>query len=65
MGKTMEIIVEVKNEILGDSVFWRGPAENIEEIRNIPARETAKAVAMDGQKRVLGMWHVSAVPNVV
>lgn len=56
----MEIIVEVKNEILGDSVFWRGPAENIEEIRNIPARETAKAVAKDGQKRVLGMWHVSA-----
>lgn len=59
----MEIVVEVKNEILGDSVFWRGPAEQIAKIRNIPARETAKAVAKDGKKRVCGMWHVSAVPN--
>lgn len=59
----MEILVEVKNEILGDSVFWRGPAEKVSEIRNIPARQTAEAVAKDGQKRVCGMWHVSAVPN--
>lgn len=57
----MEILVEVKNEILGDSVFWRGPSERISEIRNIPARETARAVARDGQKRICWMWHVSAV----
>lgn len=59
----MEIVVEVKNEILGDSVFWRGEAEKIAEIRNVVARETAEAVAKDGKKRVCGMWHVSAVPN--
>lgn len=59
----MEILVETKNEILGDGVFWRGPAERIKEIRNIPAREMAKLVAQDGVKRVLGMWHVSAVPS--
>lgn len=57
---SIEIIVDVKNEILGDSTFWRGPPERIREIRNIPARETAALVAKDGQKRVYGMWHVRA-----
>jgi len=57
----MEIIVEVKNEILGDSIFWRGHSEHISEIRNIPARETAKLVAKDGKSRVCGMWHISAL----
>lgn len=61
----MEILVEVKNEILGDSVFWRGEADKVAEIRNIPARQTAEAVAKDGQKRVCGMWHVSVVPNAL
>ena len=59
----MEIIVEIKNKILGDDVFWRGPSERIDEIKNIPARETAKLVAKDGKKRVCGMWHVSAEPT--
>lgn len=59
----MNILVEVKNEILGDSIFWQGPPERIAEIRNIPARETAKLVALDGEKRVCGMWHVSVAPN--
>ncbi len=57
----MEIIVEVKSDILGDSIFWRGASEHIKEIRNIPARETAKLVAKDGKKRVCGMWHISAL----
>lgn len=52
------IIVEVKNEILGDSEFWRGPADRICEIRNIPARITAQQVVQDGKPRVCGMWHV-------
>lgn len=55
------IRVEVKNEILGDSVFWEGDASDIRSIRNIPARETAKLVARDGKARVCGMWHVSMV----
>ena len=52
------IVVEVKNEILGDSEFWRGPEDRIAEIRNVPARLTAQKVAMDGKPRVCGMWHV-------
>lgn len=54
----MTIIVEVKNEILGNSEFWRGDESRISEIRNIPARELAKLVAADGHPRVSGMWHV-------
>lgn len=59
----MRIKVEVRNEILGDSVFWEGPAGNVQAIRNIPARETAKLVAQDGRSRVSGMWHVSALTD--
>jgi hypothetical protein len=54
----MTIIVEVKNEILGDSEFWRGDESRIAEIRNIPARMTAEQVVADGKPRVSGMWHV-------
>ena len=43
----MTIIVEVKNEILGDSEFWRGDESRIAEIRNIPARMTAEQVVAD------------------
>ena len=54
------IRVEVKNEILGDCVFWEGLATDVGQIRNIAARETAKLVAKDGRNRVTGMWHVFA-----
>lgn len=57
----MRIRVEVKNEILGDSVFWEGEASAVREIRNIPARTIATMVTQDGLPRVLGMWHASAV----
>ena len=56
----MEIVVEYKSTVLGPGVFWRGPAERVGEIHNIPARETARLVAKDGKPRVCGMWHVSA-----
>lgn len=52
------IIVEVKNEILGDSEFWRGNESEISQIRNIPARMTAEQVVRDGKPRTSGMWHV-------
>jgi hypothetical protein len=58
-GGVMEIRVAVKSAILGDSVFWEGPAERINEIRNIPARRTAEKVVQDGRPRTCGMWHVS------
>ena len=53
------IRVEVRNEILGNSVFWQGPAERIEEIRNLVAKQQARLVAKDGQARASGMWVVS------
>lgn len=56
----MQIKVEVKSEILGNGVFWEGHADRVQDICNIPARETAKLVAKDGVNRVCGMWHVSA-----
>lgn len=52
------IIVEVKNEILGDSEFWRGDESEISQIRNIPARMTAEQVVRDGKPRKCGMWNV-------
>jgi len=55
----MKIKVEVKNDILGDSVFWEGDSANIDEIRNIPARLLAKRVILDGETRKDGMWVVS------
>lgn len=54
------IRVEVKNEILGDCVFWEGSTANVGRIRNIVARNIAKLVAKDGLNRVCGMWHVFA-----
>ena len=57
----MVIRVEVKCDILGDDIFWEGDAENIDEIRNIPARRLAYLVAEDGEPRSIGMWHVSEV----
>lgn len=52
------IIVEVKNEILGDSVFWQGPEDKIKDIRNITAQKNAEFVVKDGIARICGMWHV-------
>ena len=54
----MNIVVEVKNEILRDGEFWRGPADHINEIRNIAVRRLAKLVCTDGMSRKIGMWHV-------
>lgn len=56
------IRVEYKSEVLGDGVFWEGPATAVAEIHNIPARQTAQMVAKDGKARVYGMWHVSMLP---
>lgn len=52
------IIVEVKNEIFGDSEFWRGSEDRIAEIHNLSARLTAQQVAKDGKPRACGMWRV-------
>ena len=60
METPLRIRVEVKNDILGNCVFWEGLAADINQIRNIPARETAKQVAKDRLNRVNGMWHVFA-----
>jgi len=57
----MEIKVEVRNEILGNSVFWKGDSKDIYQIPNIPAKLTAQKVVKDGKDRVSGMWYVSVV----
>ena len=59
----MIIKVEVKNDLLGDSEFWRGDSRDVSEIRNIPARELAEMVAKDGVSRNSGMWYVSEVKD--
>jgi hypothetical protein len=57
----MKIKVEVKSDILGDSVFWEGDGKDIADIRNIPARMLAELVITDGNTRKSGMWIVSAI----
>lgn len=57
----MKIRVEVKNKILGDSIFWEGDSEDVDEILNFPARELAKMVKVDGGTKKNGMWVVSEV----
>lgn len=52
------VIVDVRNDILGNSEFWRGPEDRIEEIRNIPARMCALRVVASGQPSHTGMWYV-------
>jgi len=58
----MNIKVEVKNEIMGNSTFWEGDSSEISKIRNIPARMLAERVVKDGQPRNIGMWFVSVAP---
>ena len=57
----MLIRVEVKNDILGDSVFWEGGSSNISTIKNIVARLLAEQVVKDGITRSNGMWLVYEV----
>jgi len=61
----MKIRVEVKNDILGNSVFWEGDSSDIKQIRNTPARMLAEKVAADGKTRKDGMWVVSAIEGVL
>lgn len=60
----MKIIVEVKNEILGDHVFWTGDEHGIATIRNMVAKQLAEKVSQDGKSRSDGMWYVRADPDI-
>jgi hypothetical protein len=60
----MKIRVEVKNELLGDSVFWEGDSDDINLIKNYPARDLARRVAVDGKTRKYKMWHISQVKEL-
>ncbi len=57
----MKLCVEVKNDILGNSVFWEGDSSNISNIMNIVARKLAEYVVKDGITRSNGMWLVYEV----
>jgi len=63
----MKIKVEVKNKILGNSVFWEGDEKDIDQIRNLPARAMAKALITPGLfyglAQKCGMWRVSKVKD--
>lgn len=50
------IRVTYDSEVLGSGVFWEGRADDIKEMRNIPARMLATRVAKHGGKEQLGMW---------
>ena len=52
------IIVDVKNQMLGDSEFWRGSEADISKIANAAARIAAAEVLKTGLPVVFGMWHV-------
>lgn len=57
----MQIRVETKNDLIGDSIFWKGDSSGIDNIKNIIARDLAKHVAKDGITRSHGMWLVYEV----
>ena len=59
----MNIRIECKNEIVGDGVFWEGQEEHISEIRNIAARQAAKAAVRLSEPVQIGMWLASVVPH--
>lgn len=56
----MKIKVEVRNEILGDSIFWEGDSTKLAEIQNLPAKRLADMVVIDGLPRRSGMWYVTS-----
>ncbi len=56
------IIVKYKNDILGEGEFWRGDESDIQQIRNIPARNLAEMIILNGQfVASSGMWTVERV----
>jgi hypothetical protein len=59
----MIIRVEIRNDFLGNEVFWEGDAADTHTIRNVVARRLAAAVAFDGDTYVYGMWHASRLDN--
>ena len=50
------IVVSVENEILGGGEFWRGPASQIHQCRNLVGQAIAYLTAKDGKPRSDGMW---------
>ena len=57
----MNIKVEVKNDLLGNSIFWEGHSKDINQIGNIIAKKLAKIVSIHGGRQKSGMWRVSEV----
>jgi homospermidine synthase len=55
------IRVSYSRQGLGSGVFWEGSPLNVREIRNIPARQMAERVVVDGVTRTGGMWKVERV----
>lgn len=49
--------LEVKSEILGNSIFWEGSIDETAGIRTLPGRRVAEAVFRSGRPQSWGMWY--------
>lgn len=57
----MTIKIEIRNKLIGDSVYWQGTPEDIAGIEDIVAKTLVKQTIMDCKSRNFGMWFVSVV----
>jgi hypothetical protein len=53
----MRCRLEVRSDVLGNSVFWEGTRDETNEIRSIAGRCVADAVFRTGEQQTWGMWH--------
>ena len=49
--------LEVRSQILGDSVFWEGTNSELGQIRSEPGRAVVAAVFRTGRPQKWGMWY--------
>lgn len=52
-----KVRLEVKNELLGDSIIWEGYENETSFIRSLPGRVVAEAVFNSGKPKSWGMWY--------
>ena len=57
----MKIRVKIKNDLLGDKIYWEGDSKDISGIGNILAMTIAIKVINDRKTRKKGIWTVSVL----
>ena len=59
-----KVRISFKSDILGNDIFWEGfPYCEADTIKNIPAKQIAKATAHDGKSRQCGMWFSEVIES--